>query len=95
MFAHIKQNFEYSLCQNKIVKKSLQRILSNDEKKYSSLSFVPPRIKFYPVEREKQVINKINNKISIFLIDMNEGKRVFANEVCALYIPCLEKVWPH
>ena len=64
------------------------------KKKIFEFELCPTSFKFYPVEREKQAFNKINNKISIFLIDINEGRRVLANEVCAAYIPHLEEGWP-
>ena len=41
----------------------------------------PTFFTFYPAETEKPTSNEINNKISIFLIDINEGRRVSANEV--------------
>ena len=45
-------------------------------------------------KEEKQAINKIINKISISLIDINEVRRVLTNEVYAVYIPHLGESSP-
>ena len=43
---------------------------------------------------EKQTFDKINNKIAMFLIVINEERRVLTNEVCAVYISHLEDSLP-
>lgn len=45
-------------------------------------------------KEEKQAFNKIINKISISLIDINEVRRVLTNEVYAVYIPHLGESSP-
>ena len=62
MFVHIKENYQYSLYQNKIAKKRLERILSNHEKKYSSLSFAPPRLSFTPWKEKNKPLAKLATK---------------------------------
>ena len=49
---------------------------------------------FYLEEIEKQTFDKINNKIAMFLIVINEERRVLTNEVCAVYISHLEDSLP-
>ena len=64
------------------------------KKKIFEFELCPTSLKFYLVQRGKQIFIKINHQISIFLTDINEGRRILANEVYAVYIPHFEESLP-